>query len=103
MTENEQINVLIKDGNRTVNWDYPPSKTIGTILAETGFHPVWGTVRVGGEEIEMMNIGSRRLLNCPQEITPDRKMTRVVITLESIRPEKTLKERKKEGGSADVR
>ena len=102
MTENEQINVLIKDGNRTVNWDYHPNKTVGAILEETEFRPLPGTVGVKGLDMFGPQIGGLRLAECPQEIAPDGKQMRVVITLRS-KPEKTLKERKKEGSSADVR
>ena len=95
MNENEMINVLITDGNRTVNWDYDPNKVIGAILEETGFRPLPGSVGVKGLDTLGQQVGALRLSECPQEVAPDGKMMRVKITLRS-KPEKTLKERKKE-------
>jgi len=95
MNESELINVLIKDGNRTVNWDYHPNKTVGLILSENEFRPLPGTVGVKGLDTLGQQLGALRLSECPQEITPDGKQMRVVITLKS-KLEKTLKERKKE-------
>ena len=90
MKETNMINVLIKDGNRTVNWDYYPDRTIGDILLENGFKPIPHTVNVKGLDFPCprgeLNTAIR-LSDCPQEISPDGKQMRVVITLKSV-PEK---------------
>ena len=103
MTENNMINVIVKDGNRTVNWDYFPDKTIMEILEENGFKPVPGTMKVQGlcfpchrGEVNP----ALRLSDCPQDITPDGKQMRVVITLKS-QPEKKPEQKKEV--RADVR
>ena len=83
------INVLIKDGNRTVNWDYYPDKTIGDILQENGFKPIPGSVKVAGHQnfAPLANLQLWKLSDFEQEVSPDGKQMRVVIKLKSI-PEK---------------
>ena len=100
MTETNMINVLIKDGNRTVNWDYYPDRTIWDILRENGFRPVPGTIKVGGVPLTF-DPSAHRLSGCPQEVSPDGKQMRVRITLKS-QPEKKPVVKKKEE-QADVR
>lgn len=102
--ETNMINVLIKDGNRTVNWDCYPDRTIWDILKEFQFRPVIGSVKVGGEEIPQGRIGGMKLSDCCQEISPDGKQMRVVITLKSV-PEKkpAVKKEQVREVSADVR
>ena len=80
------INVLIKDGNRTVNWDYDEDKTIAEILKDNNFRPVPGSIMVGGY-LSVENPAAGRLADCPQRLLPDGKGKRVVITLKS-QPEK---------------
>ena len=102
MTENNMINVIVKDGNRTVNWDYFPDKTIAEILEENGFKPVPGTVRVVGHQkfAPLANLKLWQLSDYDQEISPDGKQMRVVITLKS-QPEKKPEQKKEV--RADVR
>jgi len=94
MTENNMINVIVKDGNRTVNWDYFPDKGVLEIILENGFKPIAGTICAGGE---LVGIGAclpdTPLSDCPQEVSPDGKQMRVVITLKS-QPEKKPAARK---------
>ena len=78
------INVLIKDGNRTVNWDYDENKFIGDILDENDFRPFPGTLTAGGKKVEF---ATSRLVDYPHEMTPDGKQKRVVITMKPM-PEK---------------
>ena len=80
------INVLIKDGNRIVNWDYSENKTVSEILKENDFRPVPGTIMINGC-LSVENPAAGRLADCPQIPAPDGKGTRVVITLKS-QPEK---------------
>lgn len=94
------INVLIKDGNRTVNWDYSENKTVAEILKENDFHPVSGSIMVGGY-LSVEDPKAGRLADCPQRLLPDGKGKRVVITLKS-QPEKKPAA-KEEVGDADVR
>lgn len=91
------INVLIKDGNRTVNWDYPESKPVADILKENDFVPMPGTLRIGGVEPDRTIL--YLLSDAPQEMTPDGKQKRVVITMKPM-PEK--KPDAKKEGTADV-
>ena len=80
------INVLIKNGNRTVNWDYSEDKTIEEILKHNDFRPVNGSIMVGGY-LSVEDPKAGRLADCPQIPAPDGKGMRVVITLKS-QPEK---------------
>ena len=81
------INVLIKDGNRTVNWDYSEDKTIGEILKHNGFRPIPGAIMVGGY-LSVVDPAAGRLADCPMSLAPESNhMMRVVITLKS-QPEK---------------
>ena len=80
------INVLIKDGNRTVNWDYSENKTIAEILKDNDFRPVSGSIMVGGY-LSVEDPAAGKLADCPKIPAPDGKGTRVVITLKS-QPEK---------------
>lgn len=81
------INVLIKDGNRTVNWDYSEDKTIEEILKHNDFRPVNGSIMVGGY-LSVEDPKAGRLADCPMRLAPKSKhMMRVVITLKS-QPEK---------------
>ena len=80
------INVLIKDGNRTVNWDYSENKTIAEIMKDNDFRPVLGAIMVGGY-LSVEDPKAGRLADCPQIPAPDGKGMRVVITLKS-QPEK---------------
>lgn len=80
------INVLIKDGNRTVNWDYNENKTIAETLKDNDFRPVPGSIMVGGY-LSVEDPKAGRLADCPQIPAPDGKGMRVVITLKS-QPEK---------------
>ena len=80
------INVLIKDGNRTVNWDYSENKTVAEILKDNDFRPVPGSIMVGGY-LSVEKPAAGRLADCPQIPAPDGKGMRVVITLKS-QPEK---------------
>ena len=94
------INVLIKDGNRTVNLDYSENKTVAEILKDNDFRPVPGSIMVGGY-LSVEDPKAGRLADCPQRLLPDGKGKRVVITLKS-QPEKRPAV-KKEVGDADVR
>lgn len=95
------INVLIKDGNRTVNWDYSEDKTIAEILKDNDFRPVPGSIMVGGY-LSVEDPTAGKLADCPMRLVPKSKhMMRVVITLKS-QPEKRPVA-KKEMGDADVR
>ena len=80
------INVLIKDGNRTVNWDYSDNKTVLEILKENDFRPVSGSILINGC-LSVENPAAGRLADCPQIPAPDGNGMRVVITLKS-QPEK---------------
>ena len=80
------INVLIKDGNRIVNWDYSENKTVSEILKENDFRPVSGSIMINGC-LSVENPAAGRLADCPQIPTQDGKGMRVVITLKS-QPEK---------------
>jgi hypothetical protein len=80
------INVLIKDGNRTVNWDYSENKTVAEILKDNDFRPVPGSIMINGC-LSVENPAAGRLTDCPQIPAPDGKGMRVVITLKS-QPEK---------------
>ena len=80
------INVLIKDGNRTVNWDYSEDKTIEEILKHNDFRPVSGSIMINGC-LSVENPAAGRLADCPQIPAPDGKGMLVVITLKS-QPEK---------------
>lgn len=48
---NNKIYVVIKDGNRTVGWDYHDDTTIRTVLANKYFTWEPNTVRVNGKEV----------------------------------------------------
>lgn len=80
------INVLIKDGNRIVNWDYSQNKTVSEILKENDFRPVSGSIMINGC-LSVENPAAGKLADCPQIPAPDGKGMRVVITLKS-QPEK---------------
>ena len=80
------INVLTKDGNRTVNWDYSENKTIAEILKENDFRPVSGSIMINGC-LSVENPAAGILADCPKIPAPDGKGMRVVITLKS-QPEK---------------
>ena len=84
--EKNMINVLIKDGNRIINWDYRLDKTIGEILTENDFRPVPGSIMVGGY-LSIVDPNAGTLADCPQTPAPDGKGMRVTITLKS-QPEK---------------
>lgn len=49
--ENNWITVIIKDGNRVVNWEFSPETTLGDVLMkwEKGYHPVQSVVAHGAE------------------------------------------------------
>lgn len=95
------INVLIKDGNRTVNWDYSEDKTIEQILKDNDFRPVPGSIMINGY-LSLENPAAGRLADCPQIPAPDGKGMRVVITLKS-QPEKKPEVKKKTEDRKDVR
>ena len=80
------INVLIKDGNRTVNWDYSENKTVAEILKDNDIRPVPGSIMINWC-LSVRNPAAWRLAECPQIPAPDGKGMRVVITLKS-QPEK---------------
>lgn len=40
------INVLIKDGNRTISWEHPVEESIGYVLDSHDLHPVKDSVLV---------------------------------------------------------
>lgn len=80
------INVLVKDGNRTVNWDYNENKTVSEILKDNDFRPVPGSIMINGC-LSVENPAAGRLADYPQIPAPDGKGMRVVITLKS-QPEK---------------
>ena len=42
-------NVVIKDGNRTVNWDFKAERSVRDILQERGFEWEPGSVKVCGK------------------------------------------------------
>ncbi|MBR0161917.1 MAG: hypothetical protein IJQ02_11640 [Oscillospiraceae bacterium] len=48
---NKYINVMIMDGNRTVNWDFLTGKSVRNILEMWNFAWVPGTVRVNGSPV----------------------------------------------------
>ena len=43
--------VLIKDGNRTVNWDFRADSSVRDILLDRGFEWEPGSVKVSGTEV----------------------------------------------------
>lgn len=94
------INVLIKDGNRIVNWDYRLDKTVGEVLKENDFRPVPGSIMINGC-LSVEKPAAGRLADCPQIPAPDGKGMRVVITLKSQSEKRPAV--KKEVGDADVR
>ena len=95
------INVLIKDGNRTVNWDYSENKTVAEILKDNDFRAVPGSIMVGGY-LSVEDPAAGKLADCPQIPAPDGKGMRVVITLKS-QPEKKPEVKKKTEDRKDVR
>ena len=48
---NKKLYVVIKDGNRTVGWDYHDDTTIRTVLANKYFTWEPNTVRVNGKDV----------------------------------------------------
>ena len=55
-------NVVIKDGNRTVNWDFKADSSLREILQEHGFEWEPGSVKVCGtsvpeEQLHLMLMG----------------------------------------------
>ena len=44
-------NVVIKDGNRTVNWDFKADRSVRDILQERGFEWEPGSVKVCGKPV----------------------------------------------------
>ena len=93
------VNVLIKDGNRVCNWDFPVQTSVGRVLEWFCFTPVPGSVRAGsmdcGKDLEKI-----RLRDCPQELSPDGISMRVNITLRSKKP--AVKSAGKENKDKDV-
>jgi hypothetical protein len=89
------INVLIKDGNRTVNWDYFDDSYVQNLLDRHKFRPVNGTVRIGGLEPDKP-LNKLKLSECVQEVSPDGYQMRVRITLVSVKPKPKKAEVKKE-------
>lgn len=49
--EENWIAVIMKDGNRVVNWEFPQDTTLGEVLAkwEKGYYPVQSVVAHGTE------------------------------------------------------
>lgn len=82
---NRIINVLIKDGERTVNWDFPQNQTLKYVLGRFRFEPIRGTLKVGGKEI--LNPEGVYLSDCPMEIIncDGEPKLRVRVTLESVK------------------
>lgn len=44
-------NVVIKDGNRTVNWDFKANSSVRDILLDRGFEWETGSVKVCGKPV----------------------------------------------------
>ena len=100
MIDTNMINVLISDGNRTVNWDYFPDKKVKEIIEQNGFRPIPWTIKIGGQEPPRDMI--LLLSDCPQEVSPDGQQMRVRITFKSV-PEKKLNLKRKGADDEDVR
>ena len=82
------VNVIISDGNRFVNCDYEADTTIGHIIQQLKFKPIEGTVRV---DLNGCIDPSRvRLMDCPQEISPDGKQMRVRVMMDPVPNKKKL-------------
>ena len=80
------INVLIKDGDRIINWDFLANTNLAYILGRFAFKPVPGSVTAGGQQIPDDRLNKTTLAQCTQEIAPTGEQMRVVITLKSVKP-----------------
>lgn len=48
MREEKMVNVIMKDGNRIVNWDFDPNETVRSVITRWNFAWEPNTVRVCG-------------------------------------------------------
>ena len=85
----EIINVMIKDGQRTVNWDFPDNTNIAYVLGRFKFKPVPGSIKACG--VDVPNPSLVQLKDCVMEMNPsgthDGVKKRVRITLTSAKTE----------------
>ena len=88
-------NVLVKDGNRTVNWDFNVNSTVRQVLQK--FRWVWrpNTIKVNGKPLKnnQLDISLADLI-CGKDGTAPKNNERVTITLiappEPKKPEKAV-------------
>ena len=75
-------NVLVKDGNRTVNWDFNVNSTVRQVLQK--FRWVWrpNTIKVNGKPLKnnQLDISLADLI-CGKDGTKPKNNERVTITL----------------------
>lgn len=81
--------MIIKDGQRTVNWDFPDNTNIAYVLGRFKFKPVPGSIKACG--VDVLCPSEMQLKDCVMEINPtgthDGVKKRVRITLTSAKTE----------------
>ena len=81
--------MIIKDGQRTVNWDFPDNTNIAYVLGRFRFNPVPGSIKACG--VDVPNPSLVQLKDCVMEMNPrgihDGVNRRVRITLMSAKTE----------------
>jgi len=82
----DYVNVLIKDGNRTISWEHALDESIGYVLDSHELKPKKDTVKVN--LVDCKDLYNTRLQDCCKVVY--KGIERVVITLES-RKEKEVK------------
>ena len=79
--------MIIKDGKRTVNWDFPDNTNIAYALGRFKFKPVPGSIKACG--VDVPNPSLVQLKDCVMEMNPssthDGVKKRVRITLTSAK------------------
>jgi len=81
------VNVLIKDGNRTVSWEHPITESIGYVLKSHEFKPVENSVLINMKQA-VGNLNVLKLSDCGTIFY--KQISRVFIILKS-QPEEVKK------------